>query len=208
MNNNMVCQGKKVKMRFNVFFILFLLVVFSCIDSNEETGLIEVTKRYYKGLDKSDTSGIEPILSDTIVTRENEYNYEQEFSKKEYIEWMKWDSVFQPTYKIIGFEQENDIVKVQISKTDKRISFLHKEPIITNQIVRFDKDKISHIETVEYVVYNDYLWVENRGHFLEWVNNNYPEMNGVIYDQTKTGGIKYLELIQLYENSNKSYKEQ
>lgn len=194
-------------MKFKVFYILVLLVVISCKDSKEETELVEITKKYYKVLDESDTFGIEPLIRDTIITRENEYNYEQKFSTKEYVEWLKWDSVFHPTYKIIRIEQENNIVKVQISKTDKRISFLHKEPIITNQIVRFDKDKISHIETVEYVVYNDSLWLENRGHFLDWVNINYPEMNGVIYDQTKMGGIKYLELIQLYENSNKSLQK-
>lgn len=194
-------------MKFKVFYILVLLVVISCKDSKEETELVEITKKYYKVLDESDTFGIEPLIRDTIITRENEYNYEQKFSTKEYVEWLKWDSVFHPTYKINRIEQENNIVKVQISKTDKRISFLHKEPIITNQIVRFDKDKISHIETVEYVVYNDSLWLENRGHFLDWVNINYPEMNGVIYDQTKMGGIKYLELIQLYENSNKSLQK-
>ena len=194
-------------MKFKVFYILVLLVVISCKDSKEETELVEITKKYYKVLDESDTFGIEPLIRDTIITRENEYNYEQKFSTKEYVEWLKWDSVFHPTYKINRIEQENNIVKVQISKTDKRISFLHKEPIITNQIVRFDKDKISHIETVEYVVYNDSLWLENRGHFLDWVNINYPEMNGVIYDQTKMGGIKYLELIELYENSNNSLQK-
>ena len=190
-----------------LFLVISLLGFISCKDSKGETDLIYITEKYFEVLDESDTSEIESLLKDTLITRENEYNYEQKFSKKEYVEWLKWDSIFQPTYKIIEIEREDDIVKVQISKTDKRISFLHKEPIVTNQILRFDKDKISRIETVEYVVYNDSLWVENRGHFLEWVNNNYPDMNGVIYDQTKTGGIKYLELIRLYENSNKSLKK-
>jgi hypothetical protein len=186
-----------IEKRFLLWFIL--LGVASCINNQKKVDLIQITKKYYEVLGESDTSEIKFLIKDTLTTRENEYNYEQSFSKKEYVEWMRWDSIFQPTYKIIEIEQEDNLVKVQISKTDKRISFLHKEPIVTNHIVRFDKDKITHIETVEYVVYNDSLFVQNRGYFLEWVNKNHPEMNGFIYDQTKTGGLKYLELIKLYE---------
>lgn len=134
------------------------------------------------------------------MTRETEYDYEQTFSKNEYVEWLKWDAVFEPTYKILKIEQDNETVKAQVSKTDKRISFLHQEPIVTEQVFRFNNNKISSIETTKYVTFNDSVFVDNREKLLKWVENNHPELNGFIYDQTESGGMKYLKAIELYTN--------
>ena len=87
---------------------------------------------HYEVLDKSNISGIETLITDSLSTEETEYNYVQTFSKKDYVEWLKWDSVFEPTYKILEIKQKNGTVKAKISKTDKRIIFLHQEPIVTD----------------------------------------------------------------------------
>jgi hypothetical protein len=174
--------------------------VISCKNSVSEVDKLEIAKAYYEVLDKSNVSGIETLLTDSLLTKETGYDYEQTFSKKEYVEWLKWDSVFEPTYKILEIRQENGTVKAKISKTDKRISFLHKEPIVTDQVIHFDKDKITSIETTKYVIFNDSLFVANREKLLNWVDENHPELGGFINDQTKTGGMKYLKAIELYEN--------
>lgn len=175
------------------------MLTVSCKNSEKEIDKLKIAEKYYKILDNSDVSEIEPLLTDSLLTKETEYNYEQTFSKKEYIEWLKWDSLFQPKYKILEIGKENGAVKARISKMDKRISFLHKKPIVTEQIIRFDKDKITSVETTKYIVFNDSVFVRNRDRFLKWIDDNHPEINGFIFDQTKTGGMKYLKAIELYE---------
>lgn len=142
------------------------------------------------------------MLTDSLVTRETQYDYEQVFALNEYIAWLQWDSQFDPTYNILHMEEVGETVQAKISKIDTRISFLHGEPIVTNQIIRFDKDKISSIETTEYVVFNDSLFVGNRDQLVRWVDENHPELNGFIHDQTKVGAINYLKAMELYKNKD------
>ena len=170
------------------------------VNVEKEIDKLEIAKTYYEVLDKSNVSGIETLLTDSLLTKETEYNYKQTFSRKEYVEWLKWDSVFEPTYKILEIEEKNGTVKAKISKIDKRISFLHNEPIVTEQVIHFENDKITSIETTKYVIFNDSVFVKNRDTFVNWIDKNHPELNGFLYDQTKTGGIKYLKAIELYEN--------
>ena len=186
----------------NKIIILLLLLTFgftSCKNSEQEIDKLKIANQYYNTLDNSDHSVLAHLLTDSLLTKETEYDYEQTFSLKEYIEWMKWDSVFDPTYKTLEIEQENGIVKAKISKIDKRISFLHEEPIVTSEIIRFDKNKIKSIERTN-VIFNDSVFVKNRTEFLSWIDKNHPELNGFIHDQTKNGGMKYLKAIELYKN--------
>src|SRR5690606_20489125 len=160
---------------------------------------MEIANLYYTMLDMSDHSGIETILADSLLTKETESGYEQTFSLKEYIDWLEWDSVFDPTYEILELEQKDEIVLAKISKIDKRIMFLHGEPIVSNQILRFNNDQITSVETTKYVAFNDSTFVKNRDELVGWVNENHPELNGFLHDQTKPGGVKYLKAIELYK---------
>ncbi|GAA4272948.1 hypothetical protein U6A24_06700 [Aquimarina gracilis] len=180
---------------------LFLTIGFtSCKTSEKEIDKIEIAKQYYKALDNSNGASMKILLTDSLKTEIPEYNYKQNYSLEEYIEnWLKWDSVFDPTYKILQIEQENGVVKAKVSKIDKRIFFLQQEPFITNEILRFRKNKISAIE-IEYVNFNEEVWEKNRTEILNWIDENHPELNGFIYDQTEKGGIKFLKAIELYKN--------
>lgn len=186
--------------KFKVLLLLLTIGFISCKNSEKDTDKLEIAKQYYKILDNSDHSGIEAILTDSLLTKETEYDYEQIFSLKEYIDWLKWDSVFNPTYEILQIEQENEIVKAKISKIDTRISFLHEDPIVTNQIIRFDNNKIASIETTRYVNFNDSTFVKNRDDLVSWIEQNHPDLNGFLHDQTEAGGIKYLKAIDKYKN--------
>lgn len=189
-------------MNRTLVLLLFLIIEFvSCKNSETEIDKLEIAKNYFETLDKSNVSVMETFLLDSLLTKETEYDYEQTFSKNEYVEWIKWDSVFEPTYKVLEIEEENGTVKAKISKTDKRISFLHKEPIVTDQVLSFENDKITSIETIKYVIFNDSLFVANRDKFLNWINENHPELGGFINDQTESGGMKYLKAIELYESN-------
>ena len=188
--------------KFSVILLLIIIGIISCKNSEKEFDKLEIAKNYYQILDKSNVSGIETLLTDSLLTKETEYDYEQTFSKKEYVEWLQWDSVFEPTYKILEIRQKGGVVKAIISKTDKRISFLHKEPIVTEQIIYFEGDKIASIETTKYVIFNDSTFVNNRDGLLNWVDKNHPELNGFINDQTASGGMNYMKAIELYKSKN------
>ncbi|MDL5512208.1 hypothetical protein QSE00_10310 [Arenibacter sp. M-2] len=190
-------------MNRTVILSLLLIIGFiSCKTSEREINRLEIAKNYYKALNSSDNLKMALLLTDSLVTKETEYNYVQTFSVEEFMEWLKWDAVFSPTYEILQMEQKDTIVKAKISKIDKRISFLHQVPIVTNQVIRFDNDKIISIETTEYIVFNDSTFVKNRDNIVSWIDENHPELNGFLHDQTETGGLKYLKAIELYKNKN------
>ena len=187
-----------MKMNKIIAFLLLLTTGYICCD-NTERNKLGMARKYYAALDSSNVSGIASLLTDSLLTREIGYDYEQVFSLEEYIEWVKWDSVFEPTYEILEMALEEGNVRATISKIDKRISFLHEEPIVTSELIRFDKRKIVSIERTN-LIFNDSVFVKNRGEFLSWIDLNHPELNGFIHEQTKKGGLKYLKAIQLYES--------
>jgi hypothetical protein len=186
--------------KITILSLSIAIGIISCNNAEKEIDKLKIAKKYYEVLDQSNISDIGTLLTDSLLTRETEYDYEQTFSKNEYVEWLKWDSLFEPTYKIIEIGQENGTVKATISKKDKRIGFLHKKPIVTDQVIRFDGDRITSIETTKYIIFDDSIFVKNRDELLSWVDINHPELNGFINDQTKTGGMKYLKAIELYKN--------
>ena len=190
-------------MNKTIVLILLLTIGFiSCKNSEKEIDELGIAKKYYEILDKSNVSEIETLLTDSLWTKETEY--EQKFSKKEYVEWLKWDSVFEPTYEILRIKQENKIVKAKISKMDKRILFLHEEPMVWNEIIRFDNNKIVKVERIKYEVFNVDRFLNNRDELVKWIDQNHPELNGFIHDQTANGGMKYLKVIELYKKQKNS----
>ena len=181
-----------------VLFLLLTIGFISCKYSEKEIDKVEIAKQYFKVLDNSDYSKMSDWFADSLTTIEGEYK--QTYSKRDYLEFLKWDSVFDPNYEILVIEQNNGIVKAKISKMDKRISFLHEDPFITNQIIKFKNDKIISVET-EYVDFNKATWERNKNGLLSWIDENHPELNGFIYDQTESGGIKFLKAIEIYKNN-------
>jgi hypothetical protein len=189
---------QKNQMKKIIVLSLILIIGFiSCKNSEKENDKFEIAKQYYNVLDNSDYSRITSWLSDNLTIIEGEYK--QTYSQSEYLEFLKWDAVFDPRYEILEMEHQNGIVKAKISKIDKRIFFLQKEPIITNQVISFLKDKIISID-IHYVNFNHTIWERNKNGLLSWIDEYHPELNGFINDQTETGGLKYLKAIELYKN--------
>lgn len=168
----------------------------SCKTVEKEVDKVEMTKQYFKVLDQSDYAGMSDWFADSLITKEGEY--EQVYSKSGYLEFLKWDAVFDPSYDLLEIVQEGELVKAKISKHDKRILFLLGKPFITNQIIRFQNGKIYSVETA-YVNFDYSIWEKNRTDLLSWIDENHPNLNGFIYDQTESGGLKYLKAIELYK---------
>jgi hypothetical protein len=185
--------------------LLFLTIgIVSCNTSEKgkikEVSKLEIAKQYYKALTNFNNTGMGNLLGDSIFIREKADNYEERFSYKGYTEWLEWDSVFDPTYKILEIEQQGETVKAKISKIDRRISFLHEEPMVWYEIIRFDTNRIVRVERVEYEVFDVQKFITNRDGLVNWINENHSELSGFLYPQTRSGGMKYLKAMELYEN--------
>ena len=180
-----------------VFLFLLTIGFVSCKHAEKETEKIEIAKNFYAAIDNSNPSKTTELITENFTTKDD--GFEQKYSGNEYAEWIKWDSIFQPTYEIIKIEQKNGTVSAKISKIDKRISFLHQEPIITNEIIQFENNKITNINRVS-ASFNVERFVKRRDELVSWIAENHPELNGFLNDQTITGGKKYMKAIELYRN--------
>ncbi|MGC6431172.1 MAG: hypothetical protein ACON5F_09035 [Jejuia sp.] len=179
--------------------VLILLILFTtaCKKSFDKVGL---AKQYYEVLNTANYDKAKELIADSLLTTEGDY--EMVFSQRDYINLLKWDAVFEPEYELINIEEDQGFIKTIVSQTNKRILFLHESPIVFNQIIRFENDNISSVETPSYVIFNDSIFSSNREKLLKWIKQNHPEMKSFIYDQTKKGGQEYLNAINLYKDAN------
>ncbi|WP_338375270.1 hypothetical protein [uncultured Flavobacterium sp.] len=183
-----------------VLLLLLTIAIISCKNSEKEFDELKIAEKYFVALDESNSSKMKDLLTDSLITTIPKYDYEVRYSKNDYVgNWLKWDSVFEPTYKVIEMSSENGIVKAKVSKTDNRILFFMQKPFLTNEILKFENDKIITIET-EYLNFDEETWGKNRSELLNWISENHPELNGFIDDQTEAGGKKFLKALELYKN--------
>lgn len=189
-------------------FLLFLTICVSCKTSENENdktlNRVEIATQYYKALDQSDSTKMITLVGDSIIIRENEDNYEERFSHQRYNNWLAWESVFDPTYKILQIKEEKDIITAKVSKTDKRIFFLTQEPVVWVETLQFDQNKIVQVNRIEYEVFNIEKFVKNRDSLVQWIDKHHKELSGFLYPQTKSAGIKYLKAIELYNKEKGS----
>lgn len=61
---------------------LFMIIGFlSCKTSEKGIDKLEIAKQYYKALENADSSEMAVLVSDSIVIRESEADYQEEFSQ-------------------------------------------------------------------------------------------------------------------------------
>ena len=111
----------------NKIIILALLLnvgLISCKSPEKKINKLELAYKYYHVLNTSDYSEIKTWFADSLITKEGAYA--QSYSQSEYLEFLKWDAVFDPNYKIIAIDKQEGTIKTKISKIDKRIVFLHE----------------------------------------------------------------------------------
>ncbi|MEM8999446.1 MAG: hypothetical protein AAGB24_04210 [Bacteroidota bacterium] len=181
-------------------FFFLAIVSISCKNKAAQTSKIALAKEYYAVLNTSDHSRIPLILADSIITKEIDYS--MRYSQADYVEFLKWDAVFEPEYSILDIKQVNGTVEAKVSKKDQRILFLHEAPTVTHEVIRFAGNKITHVEINAYVIFDDTIFSKNREMLLDWVDKHHPELNGFLYDQTEQGGLNYLKAIKLYNTAN------
>ncbi len=188
--------------RILIISLILLVGLVSCKNSEKTIDKLQIAENYFVALDESNSAKMENLLADSLITTIPKYEYEVRYSKNDYLRnWLKWDSVFEPTYKVLEMNMENGTVKAKVSKSDKRIIFFMGKPFVTNEILKFKDDKIIELET-EYINFDEETWGKNRTELLNWTKENHPELNLDlnINMQTESGGKKFLKAIELYEN--------
>ncbi|WP_431157859.1 hypothetical protein [Winogradskyella poriferorum] len=188
---------------FNILLLSFLTVIMlSCNGKNPNASSLDIAKKYYQALDKSNREVMSGLLEDTLYTVETDYNYKHAFTKEDYVNnWMVWDSLFNPTYTVLEIDTLNDQIKAIISKHDMRIQLLHEAPTVWTETMYIKDNKITRIER-QNVTFNDSIWIKNRAELINWVNINHPELIGFLDGQNKSIGKKYLKAITLFNNSH------
>ncbi|WP_062062814.1 hypothetical protein [Aquimarina longa] len=188
--------------RILIISLILLVGLVSCKNSEKTIDKLQIAENYFVALNESNTAKMEDLLADSLITTIPKYKYEVRYSKNDYLRnWLKWDSLFEPTYKVLEINMENGTVIAKVSKSDKRIIFFMGKPFVTNEILRFQDDKIIELET-EYINFDEETWGKNRTELLNWTKENHPELNLDlnINMQTESGGKKFLKAIELYEN--------
>lgn len=194
--------GQLSAMKKLLFFAPFLAILLcSCEPKKEEVNKVQLVQEYIQALNDFDYQGIISKFEDSV--RMKERVYESAFSKEDYYYHFQWDSTLKPTYKILEIsEAEDGTVHMHVSKLEERIQFLNEEAIVTDEVVTFENGKIHDINIVNYVIFNEVEWINNRKDLVTWVNNNHPELNGFLHDQTREGAIHYLQALKYYKEAN------
>lgn len=187
----------------NIFLIALVFIAVSCTPSSTENDIQKVAIDYYQALNISDFKTIQNLHYDSV--RVGGDGYFTTYSLDGYLNWLEWDSVFNPTYEIMELHELDGSVEVIVSKYCKRILFLNEEPTITKEVLKYKEGKIFSLTVTESISFNEEKWVQNREALLIWMRENHPEFDEFIYDQTKQGAFNYSTAIDLYlEKGNTS----
>ena len=184
-------------MKTLVNFIILFICVFSfssCTRKNDNTQLVQ---NYYNQLNQSNYLELSNLIGDSITIIEGDYN--MNYSKNDYYQFFQWDSVFSPEYEILEIKEIDQKIEVKVSKICTRIKFLNQKPIISKEVIEIKNHEISKIKNV--AMDSDFkVWNVKKNEVITWIKQNHPELDGFIYDQTKTGAQNYLKAMALYKD--------
>lgn len=181
-----------------LLLICFSIVLMSCQSEKKQVDNQQIIRDFYLELNNSNLTRASTYLHDSIIVSEAQFT--QAETKDEWFTQFKWDSVFNPTYKILELKETDGKVEVIVSKECERIRFLHDSATIYKVEYEFLDGKIKKDNTFEYVVFDFEKWQSRRDSLLAWIDLNHPELPDFIFDQTIEGGQNYLKAIEFYEN--------
>ena len=185
------------KSLIKIFLITCMFMIgISCNQKNIELSHKDIVVEYIKGLNESDFSSFSDFLNDSIVSMEGDITISK--TKTDLYTIFQWDSVFSPEYRLIDTIENPNNIEVIISKECHRIRFLHDSSTIYRSIFEFEDNKISKITTVENIIFDTSKWQVRRDSLVNWIDSNYPELQGFIYNQTIQGANDYIKAIHYY----------
>lgn len=177
-----------------LFILIFILALGSC--SHERNQTKDQVMAFYKGFMSSDYHQIRNLISDSLTMTEGDYI--MNFTPESFHEHFKWDSIFKPTYRLVGLENQDKKIVATVAVTSLRLEFLKNNPLTCRQQFSFEKGKITKIENLDCTDANWKLWQAKRDSLVNWVKVNHPELDGFINDLSMQGAIDYVNAIALY----------
>lgn len=187
--------------RILIFLFAVTSIQMGCKSSSDNLTPEEMVMGYINGLNESNFEHIESYISDSLTTREGGFVLSE--NSKDYYIHFQWDSVFSPKYSAIDSRRISDnSVEVTLSKTCKRIKYLHDTPTVFKARIDFLNNQIVEIDNFDLIIFDTLKWISRRDSLVAWIKLNNPELDGFIYDQTPTGAQKYLKAIDLFETEN------
>ncbi|WP_299219465.1 hypothetical protein [uncultured Aquimarina sp.] len=185
-----------IKLKTLLSFVILCAFFFSlgsCSRKNHNTQLVQ---NYYNQLNQSNYLELSKLIGDSITISEGDYN--MNYSKDDYYKHFQWDSVFSPKYELLEVKEIDKKVVIRVSKICTRIKFLNEKTIISKEVIEIKNQKISKIKNIE--MDSDFkLWNSKKSEMVTWIKKNHPELDGFMYDQTKTGAQNYLKAMALFK---------
>ena len=192
-----------MRFRLNIsllFLVLSMVLVMSaCSRSIDDKRNEALVKKYIGSLNTDAEAAVLACVSDSI--RLVDLSYTVVDNKDELITFFKWDSVFQPTYKILSIKSSFSSTYIHLSKDDDRIGFLQDSALISLVKFDFEDHKISYVDIYEYQNCDFDLWEKRLYALQQWVAIHHPVLKGFATDLTLVGAQKYRQAIQLYEQA-------
>jgi len=179
-----------------LFSMVFFVILISCKSRQDDARIIE---KFYEGFNLGNYTLLSEIISDTVEMTEMEYVLAA--NKQEVYRFFQWDSVFEPTYKILDIVQNHSGCMVKVSKTCKRIEFLHDSVIIYMVNFEIDNNAVSRVSIVDYIQMNFEKWMSQRDALIEWIRLNHSELAGFENNITSKGARDFLSAIDLYRRN-------
>ncbi|WP_299432577.1 hypothetical protein [uncultured Aquimarina sp.] len=185
-----------IKVKIFISLIILSLCVFSFSSCSRKNNTTQLVQNYYNQLNQSNYLELSKLIGDSITISEGDYN--MNYSNDDYYKHFQWDSVFSPKYEILELKEIDNKVAIKVSKICTRIKFLNERPIISKEVIEIKNQKVSKIKNIE--MDSDFkLWNSTKNEMVTWIKKNHPELDGFIYDQTKTGAQNYLKAMALYK---------
>ena len=172
--------------------------MFSCNVSNESLSNKRIVEGYISALNKADINEMSIYISDTMKVEELDVLLSDNMD--DFYRMFQWDSVFNPHFELIDFQELDQGVQITLSKECKRIRFLLDTALITKSKLEFSEGRITRIQTYDYLNMDFSKWEARRDTLIYWINIHHPNLNGFDITQTIQGGQNYLEAIELYRS--------
>lgn len=187
-------------MKSSLIILSLLCCLLAC--SQQKLSRKETVTQYYNAFDASDYEKIKMLIADSITYTEGDYI--MPYLKESLHEKFRWDSVFQPTYKIVELEELDSQVIATVAVSSLRFEFLKNNPLTCSHKISFEEGKIAKIEALDCIRADWVVWGQGVDSLVNWTRKYHPELDGFIHDLTMNGAINYLKAIELYNNRKDS----
>lgn len=182
-------------MSYRITTLILAIVLIGC--GLQNISKEEIAKKYFEARNSLAFNEIKKFISDSLIVIEGDYI--MPYSQESYYEVFKWDSIFQPSYKLVEVIEKDNQCIASIDISSIRNTFLKNELMTCKFKLSFDSGKISKIESLDCSGADWGKWEKQRDSLVSWINDNHPELNGFINDMSPAGAKNYLKAIELFE---------